>query len=208
MPSLRNQSSVDPHRRIYVKLLHMNQPFGPTTLIKKGTKNGAPPQRYYLNVCNGILKMRGGHAGNFYVARNSDVRIQASRIRIRIRIKTHRIRIQLNPNPLLFLNPNPNPNPTALNPNPDSNPAGQRKVPGVSKASLCKISRGVIGTRNLNSGSDSESTLFFMNPNPDSYLLALNPNLNPNPAQKALNPDSNPNPDSDSHITGSEGEYM
>ena len=36
-----------------------------------------------------------------------------------------------------------------------------------------------------------------MNPNPDSYFLALNPN--PNPAQKALNPDLNL--DSDSHIT-------
>ncbi len=65
-----------------------------------------------------------------------------------------------------------------------------------------KNSRGVIGTRNLESGfgSESESTLFFSNPNPDSYFPALNPN--PNPAQKALNPDSNPNPDSDSHITG------
>ncbi len=65
-----------------------------------------------------------------------------------------------------------------------------------------KISRGVIGTENLESGfeSRSESTPFFLNPNPDSSFLALNPN--PNPAQKALNPDSNPNPDSDSHITG------
>ncbi len=49
---------------------------------------------------------------------------------------------------------------------------------------------------------ESESTLFFLNPNPDSYFLALNPNPNPNPAQKALNPDSNP--DSDSHITGTD----
>ncbi len=67
-----------------------------------------------------------------------------------------------------------------------------------------KISSGVIGPRNLESGfeSESESTLFFLNPNPDSYILALNPNPDPNPTQKALNPDSNPNPDSDSHITG------
>ncbi len=61
----------------------------------------------------------------------------------------------------------------------------------------------MIGTRNLESGfeSESESTLFFWNPNPDSYFLALNPNPDPNPALKALNPDSNPNPDSDSNIT-------
>ena len=59
----------------------------------------------------------------------------------------------------------------------------------------------MIGPRNLESGFESESTLFFLNPNPDSYFLALNPN--PNPAQKALNLDSNPNLDSDSHITGS-----
>ncbi len=63
-----------------------------------------------------------------------------------------------------------------------------------------KISRDVIGPRNFESGFESESTLFSLNPNPDSYFQALNPN--PNPAQKALNPDSNPNPDSDSHITG------
>ncbi len=62
----------------------------------------------------------------------------------------------------------------------------------------------MIGTKKHESGfeSESESTLFSLNPNPDSYFLALNPNPNPNPAQKALNPDSNPNPDSDSHITG------
>ena len=42
------------------------------------------------------------------------------------------------------------------------------------------------------SGFESESTLFSLNPNPDCYALALNPN--PKPAQKALNPDS--------HITG------
>ncbi len=87
------------------------------------------------------------------------------------------------------------------------------KAPGGSKAShtfvglveKMKNSRGVIATRNLESGfeSESESTLFSLNPNTDSYSLALNPNPDPNPAQKALNPDSNPNPDSDSHITGS-----
>ncbi len=44
---------------------------------------------------------------------------------------------------------------------------------------------------------ESESSLnqnppfFFLNPNPDSYLLAMNQNQNLNPAQKALNPDSN-----------------
>ncbi len=60
---------------------------------------------------------------------------------------------------------------------------------------------GVIGTRNLKSGS--ESTLFFLNPNPESYLQNLNPN--PNPAQKPMNMDSNlnPNPDLDLHITDS-----
>ncbi len=63
-----------------------------------------------------------------------------------------------------------------------------------------KNRRGVIRPRNLESGFESESTLFFLNPNPDSYSVALNPNPDPNPAQKALNPDSNPNPDS--HITG------
>ena len=60
--------------------------------------------------------------------------------------------------------------------------------------------RGVIGTRNFEFGFESESTHFYLNPNPDSYFLSLNPN----PAQKALNPDSNPNPDSDSHITDCE----
>ena len=65
-----------------------------------------------------------------------------------------------------------------------------------------KNSWGVIGTRNLESRFESESTLFFLNPNPDSYFLALNQNQNP--VQKALNPDSNPNPDLDSHITAPE----
>ena len=66
------------------------------------------------------------------------------------------------------------------------------------------FSRVVIGDQKFESGfeSESESTLFFLNLNPDSYILALNPNPDPNPVQKALNPDSNPNPDSDSHITG------
>ncbi len=58
------------------------------------------------------------------------------------------------------------------------------------------ISSGVIGSRNLESRFESESTLVFLNPNPDSYFLAQNPNI----AQKALIPDSNL--DSDSHITG------
>ena len=58
----------------------------------------------------------------------------------------------------------------------------------------------MIGTRNHKSGfeSESESTLFSLNPNPDSYFLALN--RNPNPPQKARIPDSNP--DLDLHITG------
>ncbi len=65
---------------------------------------------------------------------------------------------------------------------------------------VMKNRRDVNGTKNLESGwFESESTLFPLNPNPDSYFLAPNPN--PNPAQKALNPYSNPNPDSDSHIT-------
>ena len=63
-----------------------------------------------------------------------------------------------------------------------------------------KNNRGVIATRYLESGFESESTLFFLNPNPDSYSIALNPNPDANPAQKALNLD--PNPDSDLHITG------
>ena len=52
----------------------------------------------------------------------------------------------------------------------------------------------MIGTKNLESGFESESNLFSLNPNPDSYFLVLNPN--PNPAQKALNSNLN------SHITG------
>ncbi len=66
----------------------------------------------------------------------------------------------------------------------------------------------MIGKQKFESGfeSESESTIFFLNPNPDSAFQGLNPNPNPNPAQNALNPDSNPNPDSDSdsHITASE----
>ncbi len=60
-----------------------------------------------------------------------------------------------------------------------------------------KNSRGVIRTRNLESRFEfeSESILFSLNQNPDSYFLALNLNPNLNPAQKALNPDSK-------HITG------
>ena len=61
------------------------------------------------------------------------------------------------------------------------------------------LGRDVIGDQKFESGfeSESESTNFFLNPNPDSAFQGLNPN----PAQNGLNPDSNPNPDSDSHIT-------
>ncbi len=58
----------------------------------------------------------------------------------------------------------------------------------------------MIDKQKYESGFESESTIFFLNPNPDSAFLGLKPN--PNPAKKALNPDSNPNPDSDLHITG------
>ena len=63
----------------------------------------------------------------------------------------------------------------------------------------------MIGKQKFESGfeSESESTNFFLNPNPDSAFQGLNPNPNPNPAKNALNPGSNPNPDSDSHITDS-----
>ncbi len=61
------------------------------------------------------------------------------------------------------------------------------------------LSRVVIGDQKFESGfeSESESTNFFLNPNPDSAFQGLNPNPNPNPALNG----SNPNPDSDSHIT-------
>ncbi len=78
------------------------------------------------------------------------------------------------------LNPDPNPNPGTSNPY----PAESESIPFFLESE--------------SSYSESESTLFFLNPNPESYILALNPN--PNPAKKALNLDSNP--DSDSHITG------
>ncbi len=117
------------------------------------------------------------------MVRTSDVRIQASRIRIRI--QPPRIRIQLNPNPLLFswiriwiqlfriririqI---------------------QLDIEGPNWQQMANSS-GVIGTKNLESGFESESTLFFLNSNPDSYLQA------PHPAQKTLNPDLN------LHITG------
>ncbi len=109
----------------------------------------------------------------------SDVRIQASRIRI----QPPRIRIQLNLSIPLF---------------------SWIRI----RIQLLRIwiririqldigkmanSSGVIRTRNIESGfeSESESTMFFLNPNLDSYFLALNLN----PAQKAL--------DLDSHITAS-----
>ncbi len=47
-------------------------------------------------------------------------------------------------------------------------------------------SRDVIGTRNLESGFESEPTIFFLNPNPDSRFL----DPNPNPGQKPLKLDS------------------
>ncbi len=69
------------------------------------------------------------------------------------------------------------------------------------------LSRVVIGNQKVESGfeseSKSESTNFFLNPNPDSAFQGLNPN--PNPAQNGLNLDSTPKPDSDSHITGPQG---
>ncbi len=56
------------------------------------------------------------------------------------------------------------------------------------------FSRIVTHKQRLESGfeSESESTHFFLNLNPDSTFWGLNPN--PNPAKKALNPNSNPNP--------------
>ncbi len=122
----------------------------------------------------------------------SDVRIRTSRIRIRI--QALRIRIQLNPNPSLF---------SWIRIRIRIQLLWIRIRIRIQLVIELKFSRAVIGTRNLESGfeSESESTLFLLNPNPDSYILALNPNPNPNPnpALKALNPDSNPNPDS--HIT-------
>ncbi len=89
-----------------------------------------------------------------------------------------RIRLQ----PFFFLNPNP--------------PGHIR-----SRGQQMKNSRCVIRTRNLQSGFESESTIFFLNPNPDSGFLALNRNPNSNPAQNALNLDSNLNPDMALNIT-------
>ncbi len=82
-------------------------------------------------------------------------------------------------------------------------------VPGrkifIMNDALSFFSRVVIGNQKFESGFEfeSESTNFFLNPNPDSAFQGLNPN--PNPAKNVLNPDSNPNPDSDSHITGTDG---
>ncbi len=57
--------------------------------------------------------------------------------------------------------------------------------------------RVVIGDQKSESGfeSESESTNFLLNPNPDSAFQGLNPNPDSNPAKNGLNPDS------DSHIT-------
>ena len=132
------------------------------------------------------------------------MRIQASRIRILI--QPPRIRIQLNPNPPLFLESESESNCFESESGFEASwiykaQAGRFHTFVVLVEKMTNSS-GVIGTRNLKSGfeSESESTLFFLNPNPDSYFQALNPN--PNLAQKALNPDLNPDPDSDSHITG------
>lgn len=51
--------------------------------------------------------------------------------------------------------------------------------PRRQQASKVKISRGVIESRNLESIFESESTLLFFSPNPDSRFLALNSNANP-----------------------------